>query len=60
MSDHAETKPVASPTRARLRWFVGWVAIPAVLVSMLFGLGVHLGARHPDMWLSRSMMWLFG
>jgi hypothetical protein len=43
----------------RLRWVLGWVAIPATLVLLLFLAGVHVGARHPGMWLSRFMMWLF-
>jgi hypothetical protein len=57
------TKPdedeTASPP-SRVRWLVGWVLIPGAIVSSLFLAGVHVGARHPDMWLSRAMLWLFG
>lgn len=56
------TKPEPSETSrapSRLRWVLGWVAIPATIVLALFLAGVHVGARHPDLWLSRFMMWLF-
>lgn len=56
-------KPGPEPTDrppSRLRWLLGWVAIPSVFVLTLFLSGVHVGARNPDMWLSRLMIWLFG
>jgi hypothetical protein len=49
-----------SPAPSRLRWVFGWVAIPGAIVMALFLAGVHVGARHPAMWLSRAMLWLFG
>ncbi|MFV8752050.1 hypothetical protein ACNOYE_16005 [Nannocystaceae bacterium ST9] len=54
-SDEAET---TEPSR--LRWVLGWVGLPAAIVLVLFAAGVHVGARHPEMWLSRVMLWLFG
>jgi hypothetical protein len=54
--DQAET----SSKPNRVRWLIGWVAIPALIVLALFLTGVHVGARHPDMALSRAMLWLFG
>jgi hypothetical protein len=44
----------------RLRWLLGWVLIPGSLLAALFLSGVHVGARNPDMWLSRFVTWLFG
>lgn len=45
---------------SRLRWLLGWVVIPGSLLAALFLSGVHVGARNPQMWLSRLMTWLFG
>jgi hypothetical protein len=36
------------------------VAVPVVIVLTLFLAGVHVGARHPELWLSRLMVWLLG
>ena len=44
----------------KLRWIFGWIILPGTLLSSLFLAGVHVGARHPDMWLSRLFVWLFG
>lgn len=60
--DLAMTKPVPVETPrapSRLRWVLGWVAIPATIMLALFLAGVHVGARHPDMALARFMTWLF-
>ncbi|WP_157595178.1 hypothetical protein [Plesiocystis pacifica] len=44
----------------RMRWLLGWVIIPGSLLGLLFAWGVHVGARHPDMWLARALSWMFG
>jgi hypothetical protein len=49
-----------APSPRRSRGLIGWVAIPTVIVLALFLAGVHVGARHPDLWLSRLMLWLLG
>lgn len=54
--EQAETSPAPS----RLRWVLGWVVLPATIVLALFLAGVHVGARHSDMWLSRAVLWLLG
>jgi len=51
--DQAKVKP------KRLRRWLGLVGVPTLIVAALFVSGVHVGARHPDMWLSRLMSWLF-
>lgn len=43
----------------KLRWLFGWVFVPLLLLGMLFLAGVHVGARHPQMWLSRTTLWMF-
>jgi hypothetical protein len=47
----AERKP------SKLRWLLGWVLIPGSIIALLFLAGVHVGARHPGMWLSRLTLW---
>lgn len=44
--------------RSRLRWLLGWVIIPGSFIGALFLAGVHVGANHPDMWLSRLIAWI--
>lgn len=47
-------------TRAgKLRWVFGWIIVPLLIVGVLFGSGVHVGARHPDMWMTRAVLWVF-
>ncbi len=59
--DERPTQRFSSRQRfARLRWLMGWLVIPALIVASLFLAGMHVGARHPDMWLARLLVWLFG
>lgn len=46
--------------RSKLGWVLGWVVIPGSLIALLFLGGVHVGARHPGMWLSRLTLWALG
>jgi hypothetical protein len=49
------------PTRrSKLRWVLGWIVLPGTLLAALFFAGVHVGARHPEMGLSRLLLWMFG
>jgi hypothetical protein len=57
-SDPASEDVEATP--GRHRGLIGWVAVPTVIVLTLFLAGVHVGARNPDLWLSRLMVWLLG
>jgi hypothetical protein len=50
----------SQPHEGRLRWVLGWIVLPVTLISALFFAGVHVGARHPDMGLSRVLLKLFG
>lgn len=54
--DDAETEEEGGGRR--FRWLLGWVVIPGSLISALFLAGVHVGANHPDMWLSRLIAWI--
>lgn len=49
-----------SKGRSMFAWLVGWLLIPSFVVGGLFGAGVHVGARHPDMLLSRAVLWAAG
>jgi hypothetical protein len=59
MASATEPPPEPSSGRAKLRWILGWIVLPLGFVSGLFCFGVHVGARHPDMGLSRFMLWIF-
>jgi hypothetical protein len=50
--------PDAKPTN-KLRWLLGWIVLPGSLIAALFLTGVHVGARHPDMGLSRLLLKVF-
>lgn len=43
-----------------LRWALGWVVGPGIVVGGIIGVGAHLGANHPDAWFPRLVTWLFG
>jgi hypothetical protein len=53
--DDAETEEAGG---GRFRWLLGWVVVPGALLGALFLAGVHVGANHPDMWLSRLIAWI--
>jgi hypothetical protein len=58
-----DTEPTAkrgSRGASKLRWLLGWVLIPLLLLGSLFLAGVHVGAVYPQMWLSRTTLWMFG
>lgn len=44
----------------KLRWILGWVVVPGLLLGSIFAAGLHVGAHYPEMWLSRFFVWLFG
>jgi hypothetical protein len=37
---------------------IGWLLVPALVIGGLFIAGVHVGARYPDMLLTRGVLWL--
>jgi hypothetical protein len=58
----SDTEPTAKrggKRGSKLGWLLGWVVIPLLLLGSLFLAGVHVGARHPQMWLSRTTLWMF-
>lgn len=42
------------------RVLLGWVLVPALVIGALFAAGAHVGARHPDMLLTRGVLWIGG
>lgn len=56
-SNDASAGTVKRPSKAR--WLLGWVIVPLSLLGALFLAGVHVGARHPQMGLSRATLWMF-
>lgn len=50
----------SSRREGKLRWVLGWIVLPGTIISALFLTGVHVGARHPDMGLSRLLLKVFG
>ncbi|PRQ04107.1 hypothetical protein ENSA5_10660 [Enhygromyxa salina] len=59
MAEAAKTPSTeaAGKRPGKLRWLLGWIGIPGTIVALLFLAGVHVGARHPDMFLSRATLW---
>jgi len=43
---------------SNLGFFVGWVALPGLVVAFIIGLGAHWGARHPDAWFVDAVKWV--
>lgn len=43
-----------------LRWFMGWVLLPGMVVAGIFGAGVLVGAHFSDLWLTRAIVWFVG
>jgi hypothetical protein len=41
-----------------LRWIIGWMVVPALVLGGIFGTGLHLGANHPEAWYTRAVMWI--
>lgn len=42
------------------RVLLGWVLVPLLIIGALFAAGAHVGARHPDMFLTRAVLWMGG
>ena len=54
----SEASPEQGGRSGVLGWLVGWLLVPALVVGGLFAAGVHVGARHPDMLLTRGVLWM--
>lgn len=48
----------AQAPRGRLGWLVGWVLVPGLILGVLFGGGMLVGAHFPESWLSRLIVWV--
>lgn len=58
----AKAGATAEPGRTKagkLKWLIGWVLVPLSVVGALFLSGVHIGARHPQGWMARAVLWMF-
>ncbi|MEE9383506.1 MAG: hypothetical protein V3V08_08850 [Nannocystaceae bacterium] len=56
--DGKNTSAATPKSGGWLRNVLGWVVLPGALAGGLVLLGVHVGANHGDMWLSRLVKWL--
>ena len=43
-----------------LRWVLGWVVAPGVVLGGIFGGGVFVGANHPDAGVVKAVLWVVG
>ncbi len=55
-----EGEPEGEGREGWLRWVLGWVVGPGLLVAAIVGFGAHVGANHADGWFARFVVWLFG
>lgn len=53
------TERPPAPASGRAKALLGWIVLPVAVVGATFLFGVHVGARHPDMGLSRLLLWIF-
>ena len=59
MAEKPQTPKADSAGNNRVRNFLlGWVLVPVLVLGALFAAGVHVGARHPDMLLTRGALWI--
>ena len=48
----------AEAPRGRLAWLIGWVLMPGLIIGVLFGGGMLVGAHFSESWLSRAIVWV--
>ncbi|RMG93718.1 MAG: hypothetical protein D6705_18205 [Deltaproteobacteria bacterium] len=41
------------------RILTGWILVPLVVASAIFGTGVHCGATRPDGWYTQAALWAY-
>jgi hypothetical protein len=41
-----------------LRWVIGWILVPSLVIFAIFGFGLHIGANNPEAWYARAVMWI--
>jgi hypothetical protein len=41
-----------------LRWCIGWLGLPALVATVVFVTGMHMGAARPDLWITRLVLWI--
>lgn len=41
-----------------LRWLMGWILGPGLVIALLVGAGVYVGANHANSWITRAVMWV--
>ncbi|KIG13761.1 hypothetical protein DB30_07607 [Enhygromyxa salina] len=59
-SGSGDASDASGKSSSKLGWLLGWVLVPGMLVGALFLAGLHVGARHPQMGLSRAVLWVMG
>ena len=45
---------------SRVRWVLGWVATPGLILGGIFTGGLYVGANLDTSWMTRAVIWLFG
>jgi len=48
----------AKEKRGVLRWIIGWILVPGLVIFAIFATGLHLGANNPEAWYTRAVMWI--
>jgi hypothetical protein len=54
----AKAPAEAEAPRSRVGWLIGWVLVPGLIIGVLFGGGMLVGAHFPESWLSRMIVWV--
>lgn len=42
---------------SRASWIAGWVIGPGLIVLGILTAGLHVGANHPESWITRLVNW---
>lgn len=44
--------------RGFVSWALGWLGVPALVLSGIFGGGALIGANFHDSWMTRAFVWI--
>jgi hypothetical protein len=48
----------AEAPRSRVGWLIGWVLVPGLIIGVLVGGGMLVGAHFSESWLARMIVWV--
>jgi hypothetical protein len=46
--------------RSRIAWLMGWVGVPLLVIGLIFGAGMLVGAHLHESWFTRLVVWFVG